>query len=317
MHPHFTGGEVLTPSYAPHVVAFCTLPRSAAASASPRISRLAAAALTFLRFEATAPEQWRVMRWPCSPWTLKGGALRTFGRIDPAVVPAAPLRALIVGAVARQQRCQDHLYWQLARTLDDADLRAGLSLAAVDGTESTRLRAGFLQWLLDHPDQHTDGRGWRRWLRAYGQPLPAPVAQRLAELGRGALRRPTHAADLLRGWPTVELTLVLDSLERGPATQIAAALPPATAAAALAGMDARRASQTLRGMAEPAAAAILELMPPAAAARRLPGTSRPHILAYMRRDAAIRCLHHLSPADAAHRLRYLPADLASASRWFR
>jgi hypothetical protein len=60
----------------------------------------------------------------------------------------------------------------------------------------------------------------------------------------------------------------------------------------------------------PAAAAILELMPPAAAALRLPGTSRPHILAYMQRDAAIRCLHHLSPADAAHRLRYLPAGFA-------
>jgi Asp-tRNA(Asn)/Glu-tRNA(Gln) amidotransferase A subunit family amidase len=60
---------------------------------------------------------------------------------------------------------------------------------------------------------------------------PTAVAQRLAELGSDALRRPTKAARLLADRPTAELTLVLDSLERGPATQIAAAIlelmPPA------------------------------------------------------------------------------------------
>src|SRR5690348_16286121 len=197
-------GRLVVVVSSPDVVAFCTLPRGAAVSGSPRVSRLAAGALSFLQLEATAPEQWRVMRWPCSPWTLKAGTLRTFRRIDPAAVPAAPLRALIVGAVARRQHCQDHLYWQLARTLDGAELRTGLGIAAAEGTESTRLRAGFLQWLLDNPDQHTDGRGWRRWLRTYGQPMPAPVAQRLAGHGHGALRgmaEPVAAAILERMSP--------------------------------------------------------------------------------------------------------------------
>ena len=292
------------------VVAFDALARTGPEGESRRVSRLAAAALAFLQLEAMDPQQWRAMRWPCSPWTLKDAVLRTFCTMDPPPATVAPLRDLILGAVARRQRRQDHRYWQLARALDHADLRAGLSAAAADANELTPLRARFVQWLLDHPDEHTDARGWRRWLRTHGQPLPPPLAQRLADLGNGALRRPTRAATLLAGWPTAQLTLVLDSLERGPATQIAAALPPATAAAALTDMDACRASQTLRGMPEPAAAAILELMPPAAAARRLPGTSRPHILALMHRDAATGCLHHMTPADAAHRLRYLPADVA-------
>jgi hypothetical protein len=296
----------------PDVVAFGALPFSGPAAAAQRVSHLSAAALAFLQLEATNPQRWRTLQWPCSVWTLKDGVLRTFGAMQPSPAVAEQLRELVLGAVARQHRCKDYRYWQLARRLDDPHLRAGLSAAAEAAIESTRLRARFVQWLLEHPDQRADAPGWRRWLPTHGQPLPPPVAQRLAQLGSSVLRRPARAAALLADWPTDQLTLVLDSVERGHATQIAAALPKATAAAALAGMDARRANQTLRGMAEPTAAAILELMPPAAAASRLPGPSRPHILALMHRDAATRCLRCMTTAEATHRIRYLPAEVANA-----
>ncbi|MEV0567117.1 hypothetical protein [Dactylosporangium sp. NPDC050588] len=239
------------------VVAFCGLPSRPWLDRVLRRRRLAKAAVGFLASEATDPQTWRAGPWPWSPWTLKEGVLRTFTALGAPAAVAATLRDLIVGATGRQHRCKDHRYWGLARTLDSPTLRARLRAAATDGAEPTRLRARFVLWLLEHPEHRTDGRGWRRWLRTEGRPLP----DRLARLDIAALRRPADAAAALAGVPAPDVAAVLESLEFGPAIQIVALLDPVVAAGALAGMDRLRAAQTLRRLPEPAAAAVLRHVP--------------------------------------------------------
>ncbi|MEU0559554.1 hypothetical protein [Dactylosporangium sp. NPDC006015] len=235
------------------VVAFCGLPSRPWLNRALGLRRLSRAAVEFLTLEATDPQTWRAGPWPWSPWTLKEQVLRTFMVLGAPPAAAASLRDLIVGATGRQHRCKDHRYWDLARTLDGSALRAQLLDAATDQAESTRLRARFVLWLLEHPQHRTDGRGWWQWLRTEGRPLP----DRLARLSVGSLRRPADAAAALIGVPAPDVAVVLESLEFGPAIQIVALLEPAVAAGALSGMDRLRAAQTLRRLPAPAAAAIL------------------------------------------------------------
>jgi hypothetical protein len=290
---------------------FCALQWTDPPDRMQRHRQLAQDAVAFLAWEAGDPNRWRAMPAPPSPWTLKQAVLEGFCSQGVTPSTVTPLRDLIIGALYRQQRCMDHLYWQLARSLDDADLRSRiLRVAGTSGQEPVRLRAGFLLWLLDHTERHTDGRGWRQWLRAEGRPLP----DHLAGLGISSLRRPADAVAVLAGMPTLEIAAVLESLDLGPATQIAAMLDPQSAADALSGMSARRATQTLRGMAEPAAAAILQRMEPACAAARMPGASRIGIPNFMNHDAAVRCLRLMPPPQVADRLRWLTPTLQAALR---
>ncbi|MFF5228021.1 hypothetical protein [Dactylosporangium sp. NPDC000521] len=239
------------------VVAFCGLPSRPWLVRALQRRRLAEAAVEFLTLEAIDPQTWRAGPWPWSPWSLKEGVLLTFMVLGAPPAVIRPLQDLITGAVGRPQRCKDHRYWELARTLDDPTLRARLADVATGREESTRLRARFLLWLLDHPQHRTDGRGWWRWLRTEGRPLP----DRLAQLGIASLRRPADAAAALTGVPAPDVAAVLESLEFGPAVQIVALLDPVVAAGALSGMDRIRAAQTLRRVPEPITAAILRHMP--------------------------------------------------------
>ncbi|MET7423725.1 hypothetical protein [Dactylosporangium sp. NPDC005555] len=236
------------------VVRFCELLSSPWPVRRLRMMPLSGAAVRFLTLEATDPQAWRDGPWPHSPWSLKDAVLQTFTALGAPPRSAAALRELIVGAVGRPQRCKDHRYWELARTLDNASLRARL---AADGQE----RARFVLWLLEHPEHRAGSRGWWQWLRTEGRPLP----EHLARLDIAAIRRPADAAAALTGVPVPDVARILESIEFGPAIQIAARLAPADAVGALAMMDPRRAVQTLHRVPRPAATTILRHLPPGTA----------------------------------------------------
>jgi hypothetical protein len=64
----------------------------------------------------------------------------------------------------RVQRCEDGLYVRVARTLDDAAVRALIYAVERDGGDNAR-RAGYVRWALDNPLAPISLASWRRWVQ--------------------------------------------------------------------------------------------------------------------------------------------------------
>jgi hypothetical protein len=121
---------------------------------------LAPYGVLFLQWELLHPAEWRD-GWIWSPWTVKQAILETFSASGPTPETGPSLADLLLAAVCRVQRCQDRWYLQLARRIDDPALRARLAAAADDASERTRLRARFVLWVMDHPQEGTNSAAWR------------------------------------------------------------------------------------------------------------------------------------------------------------
>jgi hypothetical protein len=270
-------------------------------------ARLASYAVLFLRWESAFPDECDGGGWRGGPWGFKGSVLRTFAVRGPVASTGPALEDLVLAAVHRRQHCHDPEYVRLARRLDGPGLRARLRAAATENDEQTRLRAGYLLWLLDHPDARIRSSKWRQWVRTVARPLmePRPAADLAA-------MPPADAVALLAGRSPASLTAVLNGLEAGPAARIlTAAMSSATAAAvmaeAVAAMDADLAARLLRVTPGPVAAELLSAMKPAVAARRFPGHTDSDVLVHMDTEVAVARLSRMPPVIAGRRLEYLPA----------
>ncbi len=253
--------------------------------------------MLFLHWELRFPAEWRD-GWLHSPWSEKEAILKTFcvRGATPQTGPA--LADLLIAAVSRVQRCQDRWYWRVARRIVSPQLRGRLEAAAEGAGERTRLRARFVLWVLDHPDEGTGSAAWRRWLRSEGRPVMLPVAA----LGLADMK-PAAAASLLADLAPADLARVLEGLHAGPAARILQQIQPIERAArAVELMDARMAARALKVMDLPAAAGVLAAMDPPAAAARFPGPSRAQLLLLMGTDAAVARLRAMTPTAAGERL---------------
>jgi hypothetical protein len=108
-------------------------------------------AVLYLQWESRYPDEWFAH---AKSWGTKKGLLDTFaraGREFPAEVRRR-LVGLIVDAVCREHRCEDVGYARLARAVDGADLRIRLDAVAGGPDPAHRARAGYLLWVLEHPE---------------------------------------------------------------------------------------------------------------------------------------------------------------------
>jgi hypothetical protein len=267
---------------------------------------LAPYGVLFLQWELLYPAEWRDGRiW--SPWSVKEAILETFCARGPTPETGPALADLLLAAVCRVQRCQDRWYWKLARRIGDPALRGRLAAAGDDATERTRLRARFVLWVMDHPQETTGSAAWRRWLRSEGRPAAHAAALELAAM------KPAAAASVLADLPPPDAAHVLEGLHAGPAGRILAAMRPVELAGrAAAQMDVRMAARALKAMEQPAAAAVLEAMDPAAAAARFPGISRSDLLLLVDTSAALARLRAMAPAAAGERLDFVPLQAAAS-----
>jgi len=192
--------------------------------------------------------------------------LRCDSRSGAAAETAVGLEDLLIGAVHRVRRCQDRWFWRMARRIDSAGLRIRLREAAGHAEQRVRLRARYVLWLIEHPDQVVTGRSWRRWRRTMGVRVTAPCPpSQLAALPAA------RAATLLGGLSGADLAGVFEAVEAGPAARIAAAIGDvAVVASAVEMMDARTAARMLAPVPEQFAVDVLAAMAPAAAAARFP-----------------------------------------------
>jgi flagellar motility protein MotE (MotC chaperone) len=245
-------------------------------------ARLAPYGLLFLQWEQRFPEEWRPAGWPFSLWPEKEAVLRAFCAGEPTPLTGPALEDLLIAAVRRTQRCQDRRYWSLARRIDTPGLRGRLAEATAE-SETARLRAGYVLWLLDHPGQAAGSAAWLRWRRSHGCPVTVPATA--AELGQ---MKPAAAAALLAGLPAPDLARVLEGLHAGPAARM------------------------LKSMDPPAAIRLLEAMDPAAAAARLTGPTLTYLLTGMDSRAARAVLRAMSPAMAGQRLAEVTSGAAAA-----
>jgi hypothetical protein len=260
----------------------------------------------FLRWESAFPDECGRAGWRDGPWEFKAGVLSAFSVRGPVAGTGPALEDLVLAAIHRRQHCHDRGYVPLARRMDGPVLRARLRDAAAHDEEQTRLRAGYLLWLLDHPDAGVRPSNWRRWVRTVARPLtdPRPAADLAA-------MRPADAVTLLAGRSPDALAAVLNGLEAGPAARLLTAATSATTttvlAAAVAGMDADLAARLLRVTPGPLAAELLSAMAPADAARRFPGHRGSDVLVHMDTEAAVTRLSRMPPVIAGRRLEHLPA----------
>jgi hypothetical protein len=127
--------------------------------------RYAPFAVLFLRWERQYPHEWaEASSWTWSHWGTKELVLRRFAG---AGVPGAvgdDVIALIEAAVRGPYRCKDWRYPPLARLLDCSALREKIR-PVLDNTDPlSRLRAGFLLHVLDHPELPIRRHTWHRWV---------------------------------------------------------------------------------------------------------------------------------------------------------
>ncbi|MFJ4186652.1 hypothetical protein [Kitasatospora sp. NPDC089509] len=118
-------------------------------------------ALLFLEWEARYPEEWTRC---AKSWGTKQRLIRDLAAARLDVRTRAKLVELIGIVVARPYRCKDREFVRLARSVDGEDLRRGIAAAAASDSPWARIHAGYLEWMLDHPDTPNSRRVWRTWL---------------------------------------------------------------------------------------------------------------------------------------------------------
>ncbi|NUR85269.1 MAG: hypothetical protein HOY71_14390, partial [Nonomuraea sp.] len=125
-------------------------------------------ALLYLRWEALYPDEWTAH---VGGWGTKTGMLQCLAE-DAAHLPADvidDLIELIVSAVLREHRRGDDGYARLVQALRSPQLHDRLQPLTQHAHSGYRLRAGYLLWLLRHPEAaHAKPFQWKTWLATHG-----------------------------------------------------------------------------------------------------------------------------------------------------
>lgn len=131
-------------------------------------------ALLFLEWEARFPREWTEC---AKAWGTKQSLIRHMAAAEHDQPTRAKLIDLVAIVVQRAYRCKDREYVRVARAVDGEDLRHRLGTAAASDNPWARLHAGYVLWLLDHPEIPNTRRTWRTWVagtsgRRHGSSAP-------------------------------------------------------------------------------------------------------------------------------------------------
>ncbi|MFI1441359.1 hypothetical protein [Streptomyces fructofermentans] len=126
-------------------------------------------ALLFLEWEARYPLEWtrHAKHWGTKQQLIRD--LAVAGHAEPVREKLTDLTEIVV---RRPHRCKDREYVRVARAVDGDDLRDRLGAAARSDDPWACRHAGYVLWLLDHPEVPNTRHVWRTWLDT------APVADR-------------------------------------------------------------------------------------------------------------------------------------------
>lgn len=117
-------------------------------------------ALLFLEWEARYPEDWTAH---AKKWGTKQFLIRELAVAEHTAPVRAKLTDLVEIVVRRPYRCKDRDYVRVARAVDSPGLRARLAAAARSGDPWARRHAGYVLWLLDHPELPNSLHVWHTW----------------------------------------------------------------------------------------------------------------------------------------------------------
>ncbi|MFB7338415.1 hypothetical protein ACFC00_43595 [Streptomyces adustus] len=117
--------------------------------------------LLFLEWEARYPLEWTQH---AKAWGTKQSLIRKVARTCHEETVEAKLIDLVEIVVHRAYRCKDPEYVRVARVVDSPDLRSRLERAADSESPWARCHAGYVLWLLDHPDLPNTRRVWQTWV---------------------------------------------------------------------------------------------------------------------------------------------------------
>ncbi|MFC8882056.1 hypothetical protein [Streptomyces cinereoruber] len=118
-------------------------------------------ALLFLEWEARFPQEWTRH---AKSWGTKQSLIRDMARAHQDEAVKAKLTDLVEIVVRRAYRCKDREYVRVARAVDSADLRGRLDRAVDSDSPWARYQAGYVLWLLDHPELPNTRHVWRAWV---------------------------------------------------------------------------------------------------------------------------------------------------------
>ncbi|MFI6647340.1 hypothetical protein ACIBI8_06855 [Streptomyces sp. NPDC050529] len=120
-------------------------------------------ALLFLEWEARYPQEWTRH---AKKWGTKQSLIRDVAVAGHGEAVRAKLTDLVETVVQRAYRCKDREYVRVARAVDSEDLRRRLDAAARSGNPWARRHAGYVLWLLDHPEAPHTIHVWHNWIAA-------------------------------------------------------------------------------------------------------------------------------------------------------
>lgn len=118
-------------------------------------------ALLFLEWEARYPEEWTEH---AKAWGTKQSLIRSVAVSGHSEVVTEKLIDLVELVVQRAYRCKDREYVRVARAVDGDELRTRLNWARHSHNPWSQLHAGYVLWLLDHPEIPNTLHVWRTWL---------------------------------------------------------------------------------------------------------------------------------------------------------
>lgn len=127
-------------------------------------------ALLFLEWEARYPQEWTRH---AKAWGTKQDLIRVLAVAHHEEAVRTKLADLIEIVVQRPYRCKDREYVRAARAVDSDDLRTRLRTAARSDNPWAQRHAGYVLWLLDHPEVPNTRHVWRTWLAAASGEFPA------------------------------------------------------------------------------------------------------------------------------------------------
>ncbi|MFE9456979.1 hypothetical protein [Streptomyces californicus] len=120
-------------------------------------------ALLYLEWEARYPQEWTRH---AKEWGTKQALIRDVAVAHHEETVRTKLAELIEIVVQRPYRCKDREYVRVARAVDSDELRGRLATAARSDNPWARRHAGYVLWLLDHPEAPNTRHIWQTWLAA-------------------------------------------------------------------------------------------------------------------------------------------------------
>ncbi|MFE4961044.1 hypothetical protein ACFRCW_45915 [Streptomyces sp. NPDC056653] len=118
-------------------------------------------ALLFLEWEARNPQEWQEH---AKAWGTKQALIRRLAVGGRSEIITEKLIDLVELVVQRAYRCKDREYVRVARAVDGDELRTRLNRARQSHSPWAQLHAGYVLWLLDHPELPNTRHVWRSWL---------------------------------------------------------------------------------------------------------------------------------------------------------